>query len=339
EIELAELVAERVPSIEKLRLMSSGTEACMTAIRLARGATGRDRVIKFAGHYHGHSDSFLIQAGSGALTLGVPSSPGVPEAIASRTHLARFNDSASVEALLDAFPGEFAAIIVEPVAGNMGTVPPEPGFLEDLRALATRHGTLLVFDEVMTGFRVARGGAQERFNVDPDLTTLAKVLGGGLPMGAVGGPAELLDQLAPVGPIYQAGTLSGNPLATAAGIATLRLLDAPGTYDLLEARGARLEAGIRPALRELSIPACYQRVGSMATLFFVEGPVRSLDSLAGLDASIYSRFFHAMLERGVYLPPSQYEAFFLSTAHTEADIDLIVDAARASLAEIAVRGR
>jgi glutamate-1-semialdehyde 2,1-aminomutase len=334
EVELAELIAERVPSIEKVRLVSSGTEACMTALRLARGVTRRERVLKFSGNYHGHADSFLIQAGSGALTFGVPSSPGVPGALASRTHVAPYNDLPRVESILAEHAGEFAAIIVEPVAGNMGCVPPEPGFLAGLRELATRHGALLIFDEVMTGLRVAPGGAQELYGVAPDLTTLAKVVGGGLPLGAVGGPARYMDQLAPLGPIYQAGTLSGNPLATAAGIATLRILGDRGVYDRLEALGERLERGLQRVAASSPVPASYQRVGSMATLFFVRGPVRGLESLAGLDPAHYARFFHEMLARGVYLPPSQYEAFFLSAAHTETEIDRIVDAASQSVAAL-----
>jgi glutamate-1-semialdehyde 2,1-aminomutase len=334
EVELAESIVSIVPSVEKVRLVSSGTEACMTAARLARGVTGRDRLLKFVGNYHGHADGFLIAAGSGALTMGVPSSPGVPRVVASLTHLARFNDLESVSAQLDAHSGEFAALIVEPVAGNMGTVPPEPGFLEGLRELATAHGALLIFDEVMTGFRVHRAGAQELYRVRPDLTTFAKVVGGGLPLGAVGGPADILDRLAPVGPIYQAGTLSGNPLATAAGLATLEILGRPGVYETLESKGARLETGLRRALADCPIPWCYQRVGSMATLFFAAGPVRGLHSLDGLDTRPWARFFHAMLDRGVYLPPSQYEAFFLSLAHDDRDLEIIIDATKSAVREL-----
>ena len=334
EVELADRIVERVPSVEKVRLVNSGTEAGMTAARLARGFTGRSHVIKFAGCYHGHADPFLIQAGSGALTFGVPSSPGVPPEVASSTHLARFNDLGDVESILESKPGEFAAIIVEPIAGNMGTIPPADGFLEGLRSLATKHGALLVFDEVMTGFRVAPGGAQELYGITPDLTMMAKVVGGGLPLGAVGGRAEILDHLAPEGPVYQAGTLSGNPLATAAGIATLRLLGEPGVYEALEAKGARLEAGLREAMSGAAVPVTLQRVGSMATAFFVEGPVTSLDSLAGIDTQIFARFFHGMLRRGVYLAPSQYEACFLSTAHTDEDIDRIVEAAGEAVREL-----
>ena len=330
EIELAELIAGRVPSVEKVRLVNSGTEAGMTAARLARGFTGRERIVKFSGCYHGHSDGFLIQAGSGALTFGVPSSPGVPAPMASRTHLASFNDVESVRVILEGHPGEFAALIVEPVAGNMGTVPPAEGFLEGLRDLTSEHGALLIFDEVITGFRVAPGGAQELYSVRPDLTMMGKVVGGGLPLGAVGGPARILDHLSPEGPVYQAGTLSGNPLATAAGGATLRELDA-AAYGELEKKGGQLDDGLRDAIASSGSRATVQRVGSMMTLFFVEGPVTSLDSLAELDTSVYARFFHAMLERGVYLPPSQYEAFFVSLAHSEEDIERVVGAAREAL--------
>ncbi len=333
EVELAELIAGPMPSVEKVRLVNSGTEAGMTAVRLARGITGRDRVVKFAGCYHGHSDGFLIQAGSGALTFGVPSSPGVPEAVASKTHLATFNDAGSVGAVLEEYRGDVATVIVEPVAGNMGTVPPAPGFLEGLRDLCTEHGTLLIFDEVITGFRVGAGGAQERYGVLPDISAMGKVVGGGLPLGAIGAAAEILDQLAPTGPIYQAGTLSGNPLATAAGIATLTALRRDGMYEELEAKGARLEEGLRDAIQTSGTRATVQRVGSMMTLFFLEGPVVNLDSLAGIDTGIYARFFHAMLRRGVYLPPSQYEACFVSLAHSDDDIDRIVEAAGEALGE------
>jgi glutamate-1-semialdehyde 2,1-aminomutase len=325
-VRLAEAIASRVPSVERVRLTSSGTEACLSAARLARGVTGRDRLVKFEGCYHGHGDSFLIKSGSGALTLGVPSSPGVPASVAALTLTARFNDLESVKALFDAHGDEIAAVIAEPVVGNMGTVPPQPGFLAGLRSLCDAHGALLVLDEVMTGFRVAPGGAQERYGVRPDITTYGKVVGGGLPLAALGGRAAVLDGLAPVGPVYQAGTLSGNPLATAAGLKTLEILGRPGIYDVLEATGARLETGVRSALRDASVPWTLQRVGSMATLFFVDGPVTSLDSLETVRGDLYGKFFHGMLERGVYFPPSQYEAFFLSTAHSAEDIDTVVAA-------------
>jgi len=334
EVELAELITRRVPSIERVRLVSSGTEACLAAVRLARGFTGRDGIVKFDGCYHGHGDGFLIKSGSGALTLGVPSSPGVPAALAGLTHSARFNDLDSVAAVFQRHVDRIAAVIVEPVVGNMGTVPPRPGFLAGLRELCDRHGALLIFDEVMTGFRVAPGGAQELYGVRPDLTTLGKIVGGGLPLAAFGGRADILARLAPEGPVYQAGTLSGNPLATAAGIATLRALARAGVYDDLETKSARLESGLRAALRESRLPWCYQRAGSMATLFFALGPVESLDSLAGVRTDLYAAFFHGLLARGVYFPPSQYEAFFLSLAHSERDIDAIVVAVGEVLGEI-----
>jgi glutamate-1-semialdehyde 2,1-aminomutase len=335
EVELAEKVIERFPTVERLRLVSSGTEAAMAAVRLARGFTGRDRLLKFAGCYHGHADSFLVQAGSGALTLGVPSSPGVPAALASLTSAARYNDLDGARRLFERHGSDLAAVIIEPVAGNMGTVPPRPGFLEGLRELCSAHGALLIFDEVITGFRVARGGAQERYGVMPDLTVMGKVLGGGLPLGAFGGRAEILERLAPAGPVYQAGTLSGNPLATAAGLATLAALDRPGTYETLEEKGRALEAGLAAAAGAARIEATLQRAGSMMTLFFIGRPVESLDSLEGVRTDLYARFFHAMLRRGVTLPPSQYEAFFVSLAHTEEDIARIVEAAKGALAEAA----
>ncbi len=335
EVELAETICDRVPSVELVRLTNSGTEACMVAIRLARGVTGRDRIVKFAGCYHGHADSFLIQAGSGALTLGVPSSPGVPRALAELTLTARFNDVDDVSRLFSEFGPEIAAVIVEPIAGNMGTVPPRPGFLTTLRDLCTRHGALLILDEVMTGFRVARGGAQQFYDVAPDLTTLGKVVGGGMPLAAVGGRREIVSQLAPEGPVYQAGTLSGNPLATAAGLATLAVLGRGDVYRELEAKAERLEGHVMRALASADLPLSYQRVGSMATLFFAPGPVVSLDSLDGVRTDLYGKFFHALLARGVAFPPSQYEAFFLSLAHTDDDIDRIGEAIGAALEEVA----
>ena len=335
EVRLAELVVEMVPSVEMVRLVSSGTEATMSALRLARAATGRDRLIKFRGGYHGHADSFLVEAGSGAATLGVPSSPGVTEGAARDTLVAEFNDLGSVRALLEGHPGEVAAIIVEPVAGNMGCVPPTDGFLEGLRSLCDEHGALLILDEVMTGFRLAPGGAQERYGVTPDLTTLGKVIGGGLPVGAFGGRADLMDRVAPAGPVYQAGTLSGNPLATAAGLATLTMLRThPEIYDRLEALGARLEAGIRDVMSAAGRPLWWNRVGSMGTLFFTDGPVAGWRQASTVDREAFGRFFHGMLDRGVYLPPSPFEAMFLSVAHTEADIDRTVEAAREVLGEM-----
>ena len=317
EVELAEKIADAVPSIESVRLVSSGTEAAMSAIRLARAATGRDRILKFAGCYHGHADALLAEAGSGLATLGIPSTPGVPSAVTADTLVAPYNDLAAVEAGADE---SLAAVLVEPVAGNMGVVPPEPGFLEGLRAVCDRVGALLVFDEVITGFRVARGGAQERFAVLPDLTILGKILGGGLPVGAFGGRRDVMERLAPAGDVYQAGTLSGNPLATAAGLSVLRRLRDPAVYAELERRGARLEAGLREA------GATVQRVGAMLTVFQREGAVRNLVDAQASDTDRYAAVFRALLERGVYVAPSQYEAMFLSLAHGDEEIDRTVEA-------------
>ena len=335
EVEFAELITEMVPSVETVRLVNSGTEACMSAIRLARGVTGRDKIIKFAGCYHGHADSFLIEAGSGAATFGVPSSPGVTEGTAKDTLNARYNDLESVAELMEANPGTIAAVIVEPVAGNMGCVPPAPGFLEGLRELTTKHGALLIFDEVMTGFRVAPGGAQERFGITPDLTTLGKIIGGGMPLAAYGGRDDIMRSIAPDGPVYQAGTLSGNPLAVAAGLATLHHLYENGDaiYVLLEERAARLETGTRSILNELGLTYTSQRVGAMHCLYFSETPVTDWNSAAQSDTDTFNRYFHAMLERGIYLAPSQYEAGFISAAHTEDDIDRTLTAMRESLRE------
>jgi glutamate-1-semialdehyde 2,1-aminomutase len=308
-----------VPSVEKVRLVSSGTEAAMSAIRLARAATSRDRVLKFAGCYHGHADALLASAGSGLATLGIPSSPGVPTAAARDTIVVPYND---VDAAADAVAhyGEgLACVIVEPVAGNMGVVPPAPGFLEVLRRLCDASGALLVFDEVVTGFRVARGGAQARFGVTPDLTILGKIVGGGLPLAAFGGRADVMELLAPAGPVYQAGTLSGNPLATAAGLSVLRRLRDPQVYDELEERGARLERGLAPFGR-------VQRVGAMLTLFMQNAPVRNFDDAQASDTERYGALFRNLLERGVYVAPSQFEAMFVSTAHGDDEIDRTVEA-------------
>ncbi len=338
EVELAELITRMVPSIDQVRLVNSGTEATMSAIRLARGATGRAKVIKFAGCYHGHGDSFLIEAGSGAATFGVPSSPGVPPGTALDTLPARYNDAGSVRSLLEAHPGEVAAVIVEPVAGNMGCVPPLPGFLEDLRALCDEHGAILIFDEVMTGFRLAAGGAQEMYGIRPDLTTLGKILGGGLPVGAYGGRADLMGRIAPAGPVYQAGTLSGNPLATAAGLAMLRRIERTADlYPRLAALTGRLADGIEKICRELDHPLAQARVGSFFTLFFGKGPMRNWDEIRHCDTAMFGRWFQGMLRRGVYLAPSQFETGFMSYAHTEADIDLTLEAARGALRE-AIQG-
>jgi glutamate-1-semialdehyde 2,1-aminomutase len=315
EVELAEEICGAVPSVEEVRLVSSGTEAAMSALRLARAATGRDRFVRFAGCYHGHADAFLAEAGSGVATLGIPSSPGVPEAVAAATAVVPYNDLAAAEQVI----AGAACVFVEPVAGNMGVVPPEPGFLEGLRRLCDASGALLVFDEVITGFRVARGGAQERFGVLPDLTVLGKIVGGGLPLAAFGGPAELMKLLAPAGDVYQAGTLSGNPLATAAGLSVLRRLD-ERVYDELERRGARLEEG----LCEAAPGWCVQRVGAMVTLFAGPGPVRNLDDARASDTARYGELFRGLLERGIYIAPSQFESLFVSLAHGEAEIDQIV---------------
>jgi glutamate-1-semialdehyde 2,1-aminomutase len=332
EVEVAETLVRLVPSLEMVRMVNSGTEATMAAVRLARAATGRSGLVKFAGCYHGHADSFLIRAGSGAATFGTPDSPGVTPGTARDTWAARFNDAGDVASIFREHPDEIAAVIVEPVAGNMGVVPPRDGFLEALRALCTEHGALLIFDEVMTGFRVARGGAQERYAITPDLTTLGKIIGGGLPVGAYGGRADLMRQVAPAGPVYQAGTLSGNPLAMAAGGATLAAIEADaGLYDRLEGLGSALETGLAEILARRRAPARVQRVGSMWTLFFTEHEVVDWDSAARSDRGRYGRFFHAMLERGVALAPSPFEAAFLSAAHTREDVAATLAAADAAL--------
>ena len=323
EIELAELITKMVPSIEMVRLVNSGTEATMSAIRLARGHSGRDLIIKFEGCYHGHADSFLIAAGSGAATLGIPNSPGVTSSTAKDTLIARFNNLDSVKALFDTYGESIAAVIVEPIAGNMGVVPPQEGFLQGLRDITRDHGALLIFDEVMTGFRVARGGAQELYHVQPDLTTLGKVIGGGLPVGAYGGQASIMQSIAPTGPVYQAGTLSGNPLATAAGLATLREIDKDGDfYTNLEHLSAKLENGILENCRQCGLEGVVNRVGSMMTSFFSNGkPVVDWNSAKECDTEMYGRFFHALLQNGIYVAPSQFEAAFVSAAHTEENID------------------
>jgi glutamate-1-semialdehyde 2,1-aminomutase len=321
EVELAAAIREAVPSMEMVRLVNSGTEATMSAIRVARGFTGRDRIIKFEGCYHGHVDSLLVKAGSGLATLGLAGSKGVPQAFCDTTMALPFNDVDVLEGVFRTYTDRIAAVIVEPVVGNMGCVPPLPGYLETLRAITERYGTLLIFDEVMTGFRVAFGGAQERFGIRPDLTTLGKVIGGGLPVGAFGGRKEIMSQLAPVGPVYQAGTLSGNPLAVAAGLAMLRHLKAhPEIYNQLEARTAALCAAPPPGVT-------VNRVGSMFTWFFTDGAVTDYESAQHCDTARFARFFHAMLERGIYLPPSQFEAAFVSAAHSEEDIRRTVEAA------------
>jgi glutamate-1-semialdehyde 2,1-aminomutase len=335
EVEMAERIRRAVPSMEMVRLVSSGTEAAMSAIRLARGATGRDLIVKFDGCYHGHADSLLVKAGSGGATFGVPDSSGVPAALAALTLALPFNDLEAVSGALERRGGEVAAVLVEPVAGNMGVVPPAPGFLAGLRALCTRHGALLIFDEVITGFRVAYGGAQALYSVRPDLTCLGKIIGGGLPVGAYGGSCELMSKVAPLGPVYQAGTLSGNPLAVAAGLATLRQLEDPAVYARLEHLGALFEGGINEAARRSGIPVTVNRVGSMLTAFFSEGPVTDYASAKRTDTGRYARFFHAMLERGVFLAPSQFEAAFVSLAHSEQDLDTVARACREAMATLA----
>ncbi len=331
EVTMAELIASMVPSVEMVRMVNSGTEATMSAVRLARAFTGREAIVKFEGCYHGHGDAFLIRAGSGALTQGVPDSPGVPAGVAADTLTATFNDAASVRAVFDAHPGKIAAVIVEPVVGNMGCVPPEPGFLEELRALCTRHGALLVFDEVMTGFRLARGGAQELYGVRPDLTTMGKVIGGGLPVGAYGGRKDVMAMVAPSGPMYQAGTLSGNPIAMAAGFETLTMLkDDPEFYLRLERRSAELADGMAAIVRELGVPVNLNRVGSMSTIFFTSRRVTDFASATSSDTKRFAVWFRAMLERGIYLAPSQFEAGFVSAAHSAGDVEQTLAAARQS---------
>ncbi len=334
EIELAELIVEMVPSIEMVRLVNSGTEATLSAVRLARAYTGRSKIVKFSGCYHGHGDGFLIQAGSGATTLGTPDSPGVPLAVAQDTLVARYNDLDSVERWVRAYPDQIAAVILEPVAGNMGVVPPAPGFLPGLRRLTREHGIVLIFDEVMTGFRVARGGAQERYGVRPDLTTLGKVIGGGLPVGAYGGSRRIMEMVAPEGPVYQAGTLSGNPLAMRAGLETLRLLRQPGFFEALEQKAAVLEQGIQENLRKLGVPFYTTRVGSMGCLFFTDQKVVDYESALTANTQLYARYFQGMLQKGIYLAPSQFEAYFLSAAHTESDLEATIQANREVLEHI-----
>lgn len=327
EVELAERIVSAIPAAKKVRLVSSGTEAGMTAIRIARAATGRQHIIKFDGCYHGHSDSLLVRAGSGVMTLGVPDSSGVPEALAALTRVALYNSLDAVERYFQAEPGEIAAVIVEPVAANMGVVPPQQGFLQGLRRLTREQGALLVFDEVITGFRLAYGGAQEVFGVTPDLTCLGKIIGGGLPVGAYGGRRDIMQMMAPSGPVYQAGTLSGNPLAMTAGIETVKALKQPGVYDQLEKMAARLENGIAAEAKKRALPLQINRAGSLLTVFFADSAVFNYETARKSDTGVFGKFFQGVQSEGIYWPPSQFEAAFVSLAHTEADIEQTVRAA------------
>lgn len=331
ETEMAQLVIDIVPSVEVVRMVNSGTEATMSALRLARGYTKRSKILKFEGNYHGHADSLLIKAGSGVATLGLPDSPGVPDSVAANTLTVPFNDLDSLRLAFEKFGDDIAAVILEPVAGNMGLVKPLPGYLEQVRAITREYGTLLIFDEVMTGFRVAYGGVQSLYNIDPDLTTMGKVIGGGLPVGAYGGKREIMEMVAPAGPIYQAGTLSGNPLAMIAGYLTLKKLGEPGVYESLEAKGKRLVEGFLATGKELGIPVQGDSVGSMFGTFFSEQPIIDYTTAKQCDLDRYAKYFSNMLQRGVYLAPSQLEAGFLSLAHTDSDIDRTLEASRESM--------
>lgn len=332
ESDLAELIIAAVPSVEKVRLVNSGTEATMTAIRLARGFTGRDLVVKYSGNYHGHVDSLLVAAGSAAATLGVPSSPGVTAGTTQDTVIAKYNCVEDLENIFSRHGDDIACVILEPVCGNMGCVKPSPEFLAALRGITEKHGALLIFDEVMTGFRVAYGGAQSLFGITPDLTTMGKIVGGGMPLGAFGGRADIVDNMLPVGKVFQAGTLSGNPIATAAGIATLKELRDNSPYEKLEALGSRLAAGLTDAATAAGIPHSLERVGSMMTLFFASEPVKSWDEAAKCDTAKFADYFWKLIGEGVYMPCSQYEALFISAAHTEDDIDATIAAAKSALA-------
>jgi len=333
EVEMAELIIGMVPSVEMVRMVNSGTEATMSAIRVARGFTGREKMIKFEGCYHGHGDAFLIAAGSGAMTMGIPDSPGVTKATASNTLTAPYNDLAAVEALLDNNHNQVAAVILEPVVGNMGCVLPEPGFLQGVRNLCTKHGVVLIFDEVMTGFRLAKGGAQERFGITPDMTTMGKIIGGGMPVGAYGGRREIMNMVAPAGPVYQAGTLSGNPIAMSAGLAMLHHLnDHPEVYTRLDEIGDKLRTGFRNSLVKLGLNYTINQISSMFTLFMTDRPVSNFSEAKSCDVAAFGRYFHAMLDRGVYLAPAQFESLFLSVALTDELIEQVVQANEESLA-------
>ncbi len=334
EVTLASMIVEAYPSIEKLRLVNSGTEAALSALRLARGVTGRDKIIKMAGGYHGHHDALLAQAGSGVATLSIPSTPGVPASVVQDTIIVPYNDENAVQSAFEQFPDEIAAVIVEPVAGNMGVVPPKPGYLESLREITKNNGALLIFDEVMTGFRIAHGGAQERYGVIPDLTTLGKIIGGGLPIGAYGGKADIMKHIAPDGEVYQAGTLSGNPIATASGIATLQLVRTNGFYNELEEKAADLEAGLLKEANAADIPIQINRVGSMMTLFFTDKEVTDFESAAASDTKRFAAFWNSMLKQRIYLPPSAFEAWMISSAHFKREINRTIRTASLAFKEI-----
>ena len=335
EVEIAKLIVDAVPSVEMVRMVNSGTEATMSAIRLARGYTKRNKLVKFEGCYHGHADHLLIKAGSGALTFGVPSSPGVPESIASETLTATYNDLESVKNLFAQYPDQIAAVIVEPVAGNMGLVPPAEGFLAGLREITKEHGALLIFDEVISGFRASYGGAQKVYDIMPDLTCLCKIIGGGLPVGAYGGRKEIMEQVAPVGPVYQAGTLSGNPVAMAAGIATLKELAQPGVYEAVEAKAKALAAGLQAAAEEAGVKVAINQSASLLTVFFTAEKVDSYAAAMKSDTSKFKVFFQSMLSQGIYLPPSQFECWFVSLAHNDADLAKTIAAAKQAFAAVA----
>jgi glutamate-1-semialdehyde 2,1-aminomutase len=334
EVELAELIKSCIPSIEKVRLVNSGTEATMSAIRLARAYTGRKKIVKFEGCYHGHVDSLLVKAGSGLATFGIPASPGIPEELTKHTISLPYNDFSAVKQAFKEYGKEIAAVIVEPVAANMGVIPPKEGFLELLRELTQEYGALLIFDEVITGFRLGLSGAQGAFGITPDLTCLGKIIGGGLPVGAYGGKAEIMEMVAPEGPVYQAGTLSGNPIAVAAGLATLRELLKPGTYEKLEALAKDLEEGLKEILKELKLPYRVHRVASMLTLFFTDKEVTNFETALSSDTEKFARFWQEMMKRGIYLPPSQFEAWFVSLAHGEREIDDTLEAIYESLEDL-----